>query len=187
MKPGILIALAALLLSACKEDETALPLPIEMTAEAVGYYCQMDLLNHEGPKGQIHLAGMAAPIFLSQVRDTIAYLHMPEQSHAVQATYVQDMANAESWAKPGSWIAANKALYVVGSDQMGGMGAPEFVPFSDEAAAANFIANHGGALLRFDEIKPQDVLSGAAPELAAADQSDIANRLRALAPADRTN
>jgi len=187
MRQCLLIALAALSLSACKEDSAAMPQPVEMSAEAVGYYCQMDLLNHDGPKGQIHLAGLPAPIFFSQVRDTIAYLHMPEQNHAVQVAYVQDMANAESWAKPGAWIAADKALYVTGSDQMGGMNAPEFVPFSEEAAAVAFIASHGGALLRFDEIRPQDALADASPEPAAAVQSDIANRLRALAPADRSN
>jgi copper chaperone NosL len=187
MRPGHLIALTILLLSACKEDSAALPPPVAISAEAVGFYCQMDLLTHEGPKGQIHLAGLPAPIFFSQVRDTLAYLHMPEQSHAVEVAYVQDMANAQSWAKPGAWIAADTAIYVAGSDQMGGMGAPEFVPFSDATAAAAFIAVHGGALLRFDQIRPQDVLAPETAKPEATDQSDIATRLRALAPADRTD
>lgn len=186
MKHSIMIALALLTLTACKEKSATLPQPVEMSAEAVGFYCQMDLLEHEGPKGQIHLTGLPEPLFFSQARDTIAYLHMPEQNHAVQVAYVQDMANAKSWAEPGAWIAADKAIYVAGSDQMGGMGAPEFVPFSTEAAAAGFIASHGGTLLRFDQITPRDVLTGADPKPTDADQSDIANRLRALAPADRT-
>jgi len=187
MMRSILIALAVLSLSACKTETAALPQPVEMSAEAVGYYCQMDLLEHDGPKGQIHLAGLLAPIFFSQVRDTIAYLHMPEQSHAVEVAYVQDMADAESWAKPGAWIAVDKAIYVVGSDQMGGMEAPEFVPFSSEAAAVAFTKRHGGALLRFEDITAQDVLAAASVEPAPSNQSDIANRLRALAPKDRTN
>ncbi|MEB8387057.1 nitrous oxide reductase accessory protein NosL [Rhodobacteraceae bacterium KMM 6894] len=187
MKQSILIALAVLMLSACKEEKSALPQAVEMSAEAVGFYCQMDLLEHDGPKGQIHLAGLPEPIFFSQARDTIAYLHMPEQNHAVQVAYVQDMANAKSWAEPGAWIAVDEAIYVAGSDQMGGMGAPEFVPFSTEAAAAGFITRHGGTLLHFDQITPQDVLAGENPEPLAANQSDIAKRLRALAPANRTN
>jgi len=187
MRPIFLIALAPLLLSACKEDTAALPDPVEMSAEAVGFYCQMDLLTHDGPKGQIHLSGAPAPIFFSQVRDTIAYLHMPEQNYSVIVAFVQDMSNAQSWAQPGAWIAVDKALYVTGSDQMGGMGAPEFVPFSDEAAATAFIARHGGTLQRFDQITSQDVLTTPAPEPGSENPSDIANRLRALAPATRTN
>lgn len=187
MKPRFLIALMALSLSACREDEAALPLPVELTAEAVGYYCQMDLLTHDGPKGQVHLSGMPAPLFFSQVKDTIAYLHMPEQSHAVEVAYVQDMSDAQSWAQPGTWIAVDAAVYVAGSDRMGGMGAPEFVPFSNEAAATAFIAEHGGAMLRYDEITAQDVLTVAAPVSGSDDQSDITERLRALSPTRGTN
>ncbi|HSF92599.1 MAG TPA: nitrous oxide reductase accessory protein NosL [Paracoccaceae bacterium] len=187
MRQSILFAFAALSLAACKEDSAMLPQPVEMSAEAVGFYCQMDLLTHDGPKGQIHLSGLPEPIFFSQVKDTIAYLHMPEQSHDVLVAFVQDMSNAQSWAKPGAWIAAHEALYVTGSDQMGGMGAPEFVPFSQEAAANAFIAKHGGTLQRYDEIGTADVLTVAASEPHSEDHSDIAKRLDALAPSDRSN
>ena len=181
------IIVAVLTLSACKEDLVEVPQPVELSSESMGYYCQMDLLTHDGPKGQIHLEGMPAPIFFSQVKDTIAYLHMPEQSHAVWATYVQDMADAQSWALPGTWIPVEKAIYVIGSDQMGGMDAPEFVPFSDETAASDFATKHGGTLRRYSEITTQDVLNSAAPETDTEYQSDIAERLRALSSADGTN
>lgn len=189
MRRAWLLTLAALSLTACKPDEVAVPTAVEMTAEAVGYYCQMDLLTHDGPKGQIHLAGMAAPIFFSQVRDTIAYLHMPEQSHAVVVAYVQDMTGA-NWARPGAWIAADRALYVIGSDQMGGMDAPEYVPFSDRSAAETFIAEHGGALREFSQISAKDVLTASLARATDAEsdpQSDIANRLRALSSANESN
>ncbi|MDF0602431.1 nitrous oxide reductase accessory protein NosL [Psychromarinibacter sp. C21-152] len=175
----LLLTLSALALAACKEDIAELPAPVELTAGAVGHYCQMDLLTHDGPKGQIHLDGMAAPLFFSQVKDAIAYLHMPEQAHAVVATYVQDMAGADSWAEPAGWVEVSEAVYVIGSDRMGGMGAPEFVPFSDEAAARAFVVDHGGALRRFDEIAAADVLNTAPPEPHATD-TDIAARLGAL-------
>ena len=178
MRWMILVALSTLAVSACKKEQAAAPIPVDLSAEAVGYYCQMDLLEHDGPKGQIHLQGMPAPIFFSQVRDAIAYLHMPEQSHAVTATYVQDMAGAESWGKPAGWIAATDAFYVIGSDVMGGMGAPEFVPFSDPARAEDFIADHGGELRRFDDIAAPDVLQTEAPQTAST--SDMASRLKAL-------
>lgn len=186
MIPRLAICLAALTLTACKEDPTVLPPAVEMTAEAVGYYCQMDLLTHDGPKGQIHLSGLPAPIFFSQVRDTIAYLHMPEQSHAVVVAYVQDMTGAP-WAHPGPWLAAEDAIYVSGSDQMGGMDAPEFVPFSNKEAALVFVAKHGGHVRHFHEITAQDVLNTAisTPETTAS--PDIADRLRALSSASETN
>lgn len=172
--------IALLLLSACKEEVAQLPDPMEITAEAAGFYCQMELLEHDGPKGQIHLDGLPAPLFFSQVRDAIAYLHMPEQSHAVAATYVQDMTGAE-WDNPGQWLQAEDAIYVIGSDARGGMGAPEFVPFATAKAAREFIDARGGELRRFDEISEAEALSEVAmhtPE--PDDSSDIASRLHAL-------
>ena len=172
--------IAVISLTACKEEVASLPTPVDINAEAAGFYCQMALLEHIGPKGQIHLDGMPAPLFFSQVRDAVAYLHMPEQSHAVNVTYVQDMAGA-TWEAPGEWIVAQEALYVIGSDALGGMDAPEFVPFSDKAAAQAFMADHGGVLRRFDEITAEQALSAPAEQApTSADTSDMSSRLRAL-------
>ncbi|KUF10910.1 nitrous oxide reductase accessory protein NosL [Pseudoponticoccus marisrubri] len=176
MRATVLIAL--LLLGACKEEVAELPAPVEITAEAAGFYCQMELIEHDGPKGQIHLDGMPAPLFFSQVRDALAYLHMPEQSHAFTVAYVQDMSGA-TWQAPGPWIPVTEALYVIGSDRRGGMDAPELVPFSDAAAAQAFIARHGGSLRRFDEIGTADVLE-AAPAPETMEETDLAQRLRRL-------
>ncbi|TNF17788.1 MAG: copper resistance protein CopZ [Rhodobacteraceae bacterium] len=183
MRPLLLMTCAALALAACKEDEAAiLPDPVELSAEAVGFYCQMELLDHAGPKGQIHLTGMPAPLFFSQVRDAIAYLHMPEQSHAVEATYVQDMAGAATWDRPAGWIGVTEAHYVIGSDRMGGMDAPEYVPFSDVESARAFVARHGGEIRRYDEITTAEVLSTDAPQAGTAGTAggDMADRLKAL-------
>lgn len=169
-----------LVLVACKEDVANLPAPIDMTEEALGYYCQMVLVEHDGPKGQVHLDGMPAPIFFSQVRDVIAYLHMPEQSHAVKVAYVQDMTNSD-WAAPGDWIQVEEALYVAGSDAVGGMGAAEFVPFSDPIAAKAFARDHGGRVLAFADIRAEDVLGGKTSAVkTASDTDDINARLRAF-------
>jgi len=176
----VLIALTAVTLAACKEEQAALPGPVEMTAEAVGYYCQMDLLEHDGPKGQVQLDGLPGALFFSQVVDTLAYLHMPEQNYAVVVAYVHDMSNGATWDAPGPWIPATEAIYVVGSDQMGGMGAAEFVPFSKEASALSFAKEHGGSLLRFDEITSAHLFF--MPDIApSADYADaISQRLRTL-------
>jgi copper chaperone NosL len=156
------IAVLLLAISSCRNEEAAAPPPpVTMSEEALGYYCQMLLIEHPGPKGQIHLDGLPEPIHFSQVRDAIAYLRMPEQSHAVRAVYVSDMGVAESWETPGrdNWIAAEAAYYVVGSDRVGGMGAPEFVPFSARDAAEAFARDHGGAILGLNEIADDMVLA----------------------------
>lgn len=183
---ALLVLCVGLALAGCREDDTALPAPVDLSVEAVGYYCQMDLLNHAGPKGQIHLDGMPAPIFFSQVRDAIAYLHMPEQSHAVRATYVQDMAGAASWDRPARWIGVTEAVYVVGSDRMGGMDAPEYVPFSDRAEAQKFITRHGGSLRRFQDFTAAEVLASDAPKQEDR-PNDMSLRLKALSGEDRSN
>lgn len=49
-------------------------------------------------------------------------------------------------------IDGRRAFYVVGSDITGPMG-HELIPFASEAAAAEFLSDHGGtAVLRFDQI-----------------------------------
>jgi copper chaperone NosL len=161
MNRFLLAALAALALAACKEEVAGRPLPVAMTAEAVGHYCQMNLLEHPGPKAQVHLEGLPDPLFFSQVRDAIAYQRMPEQSHAIAAIYVSDMSVAPSWEAPGAenWAAAEDAVYVVGAAVPGGMGAPELVPFTTRTAAETFVAAHGGEILALDAIPDEVVLA----------------------------
>lgn len=175
------LLLASLALAGCKEELAQAPDPVSLNAEAVGFYCQMNLLEHDGPKAQIHLDGMPAPIFLSQVRDAIAYMRMPEQSHAITAVYVNDMSQAESWARPGAdnWMRIEDAVFVLGSRQIGGMGAPEVVPFSDRADAEGFAAEHGGQVVALTDVADTDVLTPDSTATSTED-SDIANRLRNL-------
>ena len=155
--------LLLLVLAACKDDIAGLPKPeaIALTEDAAGHYCQMVILEHQGPKGQIHLAGYPAPLWFSQVRDAIAYVKSPEQSAEMTVIYVNDMGAALSWSEPGesNWIDVDDAYFVVGSDAVGGMGAPEIVPFSDPEKAREFAATRGGQVMRLDEIPVEAVLS----------------------------
>ena len=159
---------AIVLLAGCR-DESAVraPDPVLMTEEAVSHFCMMSLAEHPGPKAQIHLEGMAAPIFFAQVRDGIAYLRQPERTTGIAAVYVSNMSRAPSWDAPGpdNWIAAEDAIFVVGADVTGGMGAPELVPFETEQAARDFATLHGGELMRLPEI-PEEAVLGAV-EIAA--------------------
>lgn len=176
------IALMLLALAACREDVADLPPPVAMTAQAVGYYCQMDLLEHPGPKAQAHLAGLPAPLFFSQVRDVVAYMRMPEQSHAISVAYVSDMgAPGATWDDPGAqnWIAATDAHYVVGSTIAGGMGAPEIVPFSTPEAALAFADRHGGVVMALAAI-PDSAVLAPVDEGDSAAEDDFLRRLEAL-------
>lgn len=174
--------LALCLLAACR-DETAQALdPVALTPEAVGHFCQMNLLEHEGPKAQVHLSGMpGTPLFFSQVRDAVAYARLPEQDAPILAIWVNDMgAPGATWAEPGArnWTDARTAHFVVGAAVAGGMGAPELVPFADRAAAQGFAERHGGSVMALDDIPDAAVLAPAAT--AADEDAQFERRLKAL-------
>jgi len=149
-----LLPLCCVALAACKEEVAQAPLPVAMTEEALAYYCQMNISEHPGPKGQVHLEGMPGPIFFAQVRDLVAFIKSPERTADVTAIYVSDMALAASWddIAPDNWVAVKDAQFVINADVAGGMGAPEIVPFSAPEAAADFIESYGGEVVEFDVI-----------------------------------
>lgn len=175
--------LFALLLAACREEVAQNTDPLPLVPETVGHFCQMNLLEHEGPKGQVHLQGLPGmPLFFSQVSDLVVYLRLPEQSHPVLAIYVSDMgAPGATWPEPGvaNWIDARTAHYVVGAAVEGGMGAPEVVPFADAAAARAFADERGGSVMRLDAIPDSAVAAPLSTE--ALGDDDYARRLKALA------
>ena len=140
-RPIGLLALSGL--AGCGEDDdvVARPAPVEPTREASGHYCGMILVDHSGPKAQVHLPGELEPVWFSSVRDAIAFTMLPEEPRNFIAIYVNDMGVAQWEApEPGTWIDANGAWYVIGSDRMGGMGVPEAVPFATREAAEGFVS-----------------------------------------------
>lgn len=149
-----LLVAGLLVLAACQEEQAAIPGPVPLTADALSHFCQMQVINHDGPKAQIHLEGFAHPIFFAQVRDGLAYLKGPERTAPVVAVYVSDMGAAASWAEPGvdNWIKADQAHFVVGADVRGGMGAPEITPFLTRDAADGFAGQNGGTVMALDQI-----------------------------------
>jgi copper chaperone NosL len=146
-------------LGACEREAETPPAPFAMTEEAMGRYCGMNVLEHAGPKGQIILAKYDEPIWFSSVRDAITFTILPEESKDIRAIYVSDMGKAPSWDEPGAdnWVNARQAFFVIGSDRKGGMGTAEAVPFSDGGAAKLFAKDHGGRVVRFDEL-PRDYI-----------------------------
>ena len=157
-------AVALALLSACsQQEEVAMPDPFPLDAEAIGRYCGMNVLEHDGPKGQIILTRLPEPIWFSSARDAVAFTMLPDEPKNIAAIYVSDMAVAASWEQPGAdnWIDAKTAYYVLHSKQQGGMGVAETVPFSTEAAARAFVDANGGEIVRFADIPLDYVLGGA--------------------------
>ncbi|WP_298727339.1 nitrous oxide reductase accessory protein NosL [uncultured Ferrovibrio sp.] len=157
------LILAAGLLAGCKDEasSSAPPPPHVLTADAIGNYCGMNVLEHPGPKAQILLTGWPEPIWFSSARDAFAFTMLPEEAKNIAAIYVSDMARAESWENPGiaNWIEARQASFVIGSDMRSGMGAAEAVPFGDRAAAERFAAQYGGRIVSFSEV-PSDYILG---------------------------
>ena len=160
-----LFAAFALLAGCSQQEEVAMPDPFTLDAEAIGRYCGMNVLEHDGPKGQIILTRIPEPIWFSSARDAVAFTMLPDEPKNIAAIYVSDMAVAESWDEPGAdnWIDARTAFFVLGSRQRGGMGTAETVPFSTEDAALAFAAANGGTVMRLDDI-PLDYVLGDAGE-----------------------
>ena len=161
----ITIFLFALLVACREQVQTNKPAPIQLTKEATGHYCQMTVLEHSGPKGQIFLDGNPQPFWFTQVRDAIAFTISPEESNNIAAIYVNDMNVAESWENTGdlNWIDATEAWFVIESNLTGGMGAPEAIPFGNMDGAELFVEENGGKIVPLDEVPADYVLSSFEP------------------------
>lgn len=155
---------AATGLTACGEraDGGLTLVPLEIDAATT---CELDgmlLADYPGPKAQIFYAGQPTPAFFCDTVELFNTLLRPEQVRQVLAAYVQDMGQA-NWEQPrGHWIDVKSGFYVLGSKRHGSMG-PTIASFASDTAAQSFIAQYGGKLLRYDEVKPEMVdLSGGA-------------------------
>jgi copper chaperone NosL len=156
-----LLVITAIVAGCGPKTAAPTPPPFPLTAQAVGHYCGMNLLEHKGPKGQIILASQTEPIWFSSARDAFSFTMLQDEPKDILAVYVSDMGKAPSWDNPGAtnWLEARKAFFVIDSTKHGGMGAPETVPFSERAAAAAFAAANGGKAVTFAEVPRDYVLS----------------------------
>jgi len=153
-------------LAACREEApVAPPPPAPLTQDATGYFCNMTMVEHHGPKGQIWLKRNTGPLWFSSVRDTVAFTLLPEEPRDIQAIYVTDMSGAGSWDNPlvNKWIDAHTAYFVIGSSKKGGMGTAEPVPFGSRSAAGDFSERFGGDVVTFDMIPENRILGSDDP------------------------
>ena len=153
--------IVSVFLVACSSEETVVvkPDPLPITADAVGHFCSMDLIEHDGPKGQIFVRDREDPLWFSTIRQVLAYVILPDSPKGLDAIYVTDMAVVKNFRQPeqGSWMDARDAYFVTESRAAGGMGAEDPLPFSDLDKAKEFAEQYGGTILTFNEI-PEDYI-----------------------------
>lgn len=147
------------LLAACGQSEQAAappPAPQGVSEHAQGYYCTMNLAEHVGPQGQIFLTSKPGqPLWFSTVNQVLGFMRHPGEPKDVAAIYVSDLSNVPDLSKPIAnhiWIDAKAAHYVIDSKIIGGMGAADAMPFADAAKAQAFAQQHGGKVVRYDEV-----------------------------------
>jgi copper chaperone NosL len=136
--------------------------PQAVTRDAIGYYCNMIVEDHAGPKGQILLTDAEKAIWFTSARDAVAFNLLPGESKNIAAFFVTAMDEAE-WDHPekqlNSWIHAKSAWYVINSKQRGGMGQMEVIPFKQEQSASNFINEYGGEVVSYIDIPENYILA----------------------------
>uniref|UniRef100_UPI00333EC6C5 nitrous oxide reductase accessory protein NosL n=1 Tax=Castellaniella defragrans TaxID=75697 RepID=UPI00333EC6C5 len=168
-------ALLAAVLAGCGGEQTASapPPPVAITDEAIGHYCSMNLYEHIGPKGQILLRDRDIPVWFSTIREVFAYTILPEEPKAIVAIYVQDMGRAGADGNPpdDAWIDARTAHYLIESSVVGGMGAPDALPFSRLEDAQSYAARYGGRIVGFKDMPEDYILRAPEPALNAGSES----------------
>ncbi len=160
------LALANLIPGCDDKSAAAPPPPREVSGDSIAEFCNMNLDEHPGPKGQIFVKSSTKPFWFASVHDVFAFLMLKDTPKDVIAIYVNDMATATNWDKPepGSWVDAHRAVYVIGSRKKGGMGEDEAVPFSDRARAESFAHDNGGRVVGFDEVPRDYILANGKPQ-----------------------
>jgi len=163
---GLLASTWLALLVACGEDAVqAKPEPIALTRQDTGYFCGMIVADHTGPKSQIILRGdISRPLWFTTARDGVAFQRLPEESRPIHAFYVSAV-DLGGWEHPeldlSHMIEAGVAWFVIGSEKLGSMGAPETIPFADRDAARAFAEDFGGEVLRLQDIPDHYILGPA--------------------------
>ncbi len=145
-----------LLLPACsnKQDTEAVHPPVAIASGDECHLCGMLIQNFPGPKGEMYLRGQQQALKFCSTRELFTYLLQPDTKAIVKEVYVHDMGKTD-WQHPDysaqAFVDARKAYYVINHPLKGSMG-HTLASFAEREAANKFIKQHGGKLIRFDDI-----------------------------------
>lgn len=134
----------------CTKGDIEKPLHIELTREHACAVCGMITVDLPGAKAQIHYKNGKIDTFCCTLHMFSFYLQ-PDSPKNMSAIYVNDMGKADWEQSKGQWIDAKKAFYIVGGDVIGPHG-EALVPFSVLKDAETYVNDHGGKIIRFDEV-----------------------------------
>lgn len=151
----------------------ATPTPVALSGEKQDDRGGMVIGRHGGPNGQIFYAeqspaGHDGPAWFHTLAFGLFpyYFEHREMGWEATAIYATDYSTAEyevasrdgrpvisAPTDPETFGNARELTYVAGSDVRGGMG-PALVPFSESSDADDFVAEHGGRTMGFDDVTP---------------------------------
>ncbi len=127
----------------------------------------MITVDFQGAKAQIHYRNGKMDTFCCTLHMFSFYLQ-PDRPPNITAIYVSDMGKAD-WEKPeGHWIDATEAFYIIGGDVMGPHG-EALVPFSGVEDAEDYMKEHGGEIIRFEDVTTDMLRPAAHPHKHAMD------------------
>lgn len=144
----------SLLLSSCSQSTVSEATAIDFTNDTACALDGMLLSEHPGPKAQIHYQGQEQPEFYCDTVEFVSIVTETERKTPMIGLFVQDMAVANWEAPRGHWIPAKSALFIHGASKHGSMG-PTIASFSERAAAEKFVAQYGGKIYSFAELKSE--------------------------------
>ena len=118
--------------------------------------CGMFVAKYDNWIVQMRLADDKV-MFFDGVKDMLVFYFDPQQYSSVRHEDIKEIWVKDYYSL--GWQDGRGALYVIGSDVYGPMG-KEFIPFSSQEAADNFLQDHHGKkILTFDEITDELVQS----------------------------
>lgn len=147
------------------------PAAVSVGGQASCDVCGMIISKHPGPNGQVFYAdhdpeGHDPPFRFDSLQSCAFDHYFQTQDGSVEVFYVTDYSKVDpavfedggqsfvsGYETPESFANAESVSYVVDSEVRGAMG-PDFVPFSDEADANDFVDRYGGRIVSFEDISP---------------------------------
>ena len=174
MNKVLLLIIISLLIS-CSSDPVVIqkPDPIKLGRDDVGYYMQMIVADHAGPKAQLWLSDQNKPLWFVDVRDAILFKRTPEEADNISIIYAHDMAKNPDYNNVKDiWLDIEQAIFVIDSRRKGGMGMPEAIPFSDKHSAQDFVSEHGGKIINSMGDIPTEYLTSM-PDMSSFDPSQF--------------